>query len=299
MDIRQLKYFVSTVDHGSVTGAARACHVAQPSISQQLRGLEDELGEVLLKRRSRGVAPTEAGLRLLDRARRVLAEYEAIEREFLSPSDQLMGTLSLGIIPTIAPYLSPSLVKELHARHPGLTIEISEGRTADLIRQVVEDELECAILSDVTAADRKRWSLHVKELFREPLLLAAPENHPLAMQRNAPAASSLPPGEMIFLKDGHCLADQTLKLCRLRNAGQKIQVDQIETALALVSSGAGIAVVPALAQRREIPAGVVLRDFAHPQPTRVISLMRRRSHRTNPRWDALLVCLKELGTSDR
>lgn len=294
MELRQLKYFISTVEHGSVTGAAKACHIAQPSISQQLRLLEDELGEVLLKRQARGVSPTDAGLRLLKHARRVLGECEAIEREFHPETQSLSGTLAIGIIPTIAPYLTPGLVRHLHAHHPDLNIEISEGRTGDLIRQVVADELECAIVSDITASDRKHWSLHVKELFREPLILAAPEGHPLAIQRAAPQAEALNAGEMIFLKDGHCLLDQTLKVCRIKRPDQRLQCDQIETALALVSSGAGVAVVPSLTRRKEKPDGVVFRDFAHPRPTRVISLMRRRMHRATARWEALIACLKEM-----
>lgn len=294
MELRQLKYFLAAVEHGSVTRAAKACRVAQPSISLQLQALEEELGEVLLKRQARGVSPTAAGLRVVDHARRMLAECEALEREFDQNGGGLAGSLAMGIIPTIAPYLAPSLVMGLQAKHPALSIEVSEGRTGDLIRQVVADELECAIVSDVTAADRNTWSLLVRELFREPLLLAAPERHPLAMRPEAIRPKDLPADELIFLKGGHCLSEQTLRLCRLEHPCHRLQCDQIETVLALVSSGAGLAVVPSLAARRGPPPGVVFRPFAHPVPTRVITLMRRRAHRPSPRWQALVECLQDL-----
>ncbi len=295
MELRQLRYFVSAVETGSITAAAKVCHVAQPSLSQQIRSLEEELGETLLHRLARGVTPTASGKRVFDHACRVLAASTDLTNEFETESTELSGSISLGIIPTIAPYLIPPLLTELRTDFPNIDLDISEDQTAQLIRRVAEDEIEFAIVSDISPADKTLWSLEIRELFHEPLVLAAPEQHPLARQRAKPRPEELVPEELIYLKNGHCLLDQTLRACRMKHPSQRLNCDQLETALAMVAAGMGLAIIPKLATTRPRPDGIVIRSFADPAPTRVVSLMRRRSRKPSPRAEALVQCLQQIG----
>jgi LysR family hydrogen peroxide-inducible transcriptional activator len=196
-----------------------------------------------------------------------------------------------GIIPTIAPYLLPQVLAPFQRAHPGITISVEEARTPQLIERTVAGEIEFAILSDVTPAERKRGSLHLREMFRETLLLAVPAGHRLAVRPAPPKPSELDADELIYLSDGHCLADQTLRLCRIRPANPRLQCDQLATALALVSSGLGVTVVPQLAARDHARGNVVFRPFAGEGLFRVISLMRRKGAKPSPAAARLLAHL--------
>ncbi len=277
MDLRQLEYFTAIVKEGSLTEAAKRCRIAQPSLSQQLRALEDELGETLVLRKPRGVEPTAAGKILLEHAERVLHETRLLRERFAQRRNFQEGCVIFGIIPTIAPYLLPGLLGPFREAFPKIDVQVREARTSGLIQQVVDGSIEFAILSDVTPQDQKKWSLHVRELFREPLLLAVPPGHPLAGAPHAPMPEQLQPETLIHLRGGHCLTDRTLKVCRLDRLDPKLECDQLETALAMVAAGLGSAVVPELAVRSRAFPGVAFRRFQKPEPERTISLMKRRA----------------------
>lgn len=277
MDLQRLESFVTVAREGSVTAAAVKLRISQPTLSQQIRALEDELGEALLLRKPRGVEPTPAGKVLIEHAARLLDEARLLRERFTHRREANEGRVMLGIIPTIAPYLLPRLLRPFREAFPKVEVQVREARTSGLIRQVVDGSIEFAILSDVTPQDRKKWSLHVKELFREPLLLAVPADHPIASSATAPRPADLTPEGLIHLKDGHCLTDRTLKVCRLERLDPKLECDQLETALAMVGAGMGFAVVPELAVRDRSMPSVVFRPFGKPEPERVISVMKRRS----------------------
>jgi LysR family transcriptional regulator, hydrogen peroxide-inducible genes activator len=277
MELRQLEYFASIVKEGSLTAAAKACLVAQPSLSQQLKALEEELGEPLVHRRPRGVEPTEAGLLLMEHAERVLEESRKLRDRFEKRRVAEAGRIIFGIIPTIAPYLLPKLLRPFREAYPRVDVQVHEARTADLIQQIVDGTIEFAVLSDVAPQDLKKWSLHVKELFREPLLLALPTHHPLARAKAAPRPDQLAAEELIHLKDGHCLTDRTLKVCRLKRLDTRLECDQLGTALAMVASGMGFAIVPEFAARSHPNSQLRFRRFANPDPERTISLLKRRA----------------------
>ena len=156
-------------------------------------------------------------------------------------------------------------------------MQIREARTSGLIRQLVDGAIEFAILSDVTPQDQKKWSLHVRELFREPLLLAVPHTHPFASASQAPKPEQLQPENLIHLRDGHCLTDRTLEVCSLERLDPGLECVQLETALAMVAAGLEIAVVPELASRSRPQPGLTFRHFHEPVPERTISLMKRRA----------------------
>ena len=277
MNLLQLEYFTIIAKEGSITAAAKRCRVAQPSISQQLQALEEELGEALVHRKPRGVEPTAAGRILLEHAERVLDEARKLRERFDQRRNSQEGQVIFGMIPTIAPYLLPRLLGPFRESFPRVNVQIREAKTMGLIRQVVDGSIEFAILSDVTPQDQKKWSLHVKELFREPLLLAVPEKHPIALAPNPPNPAQLKSESMIHLRGGHCLTDATLKVCQLGQLDPGLECDQLETALAMVAAGMGIAVVPELAVRSHVMPGIRIMRFEDPAPERTISLMKRRA----------------------
>ncbi len=277
MDLRQLEYFVAIAKEGSLTSAAKSCKIAQPSLSQQLRALEDELGETLVHRRHRGAELTDAGRVLFTHAERVLEEARKLRQRFEQRRETQEGSVVFGMIPTIAPYLLPRILKPFRTVFPKVDVQIHEALTSGLIQQVVEGTIEFAILSDVTPSELKKWSLHVKDLFREPLMLALPQGHPLARRKAPPRPDELNPGDLIHLKDGHCLTGTILKVCRLERLNPGLECDQLETALAMVSAGMGVAVVPELATQAHASKAVVFRKFSNPVPERTVTVMKRRA----------------------
>ncbi|MEO7101459.1 MAG: LysR substrate-binding domain-containing protein [Luteolibacter sp.] len=294
MNLLQLEYFTIVAKEGSITAAAKRCRVAQPSISQQLQALEEELGEALVLRKPRGVEPTAAGRILLEYAERVLDEARKLRERFDQRRNSQEGQVIFGMIPTIAPYLLPRLLGPYREAFPRVNVQIREAKTMGLIRQVVDGAIEFAILSDVTPQDQKKWSLHVKELFREPLLLAVPEKHSLALAPNPPNPAQLKSESMIHLRGGHCLTDATLKVCQLGKLDPRLECDQLETALAMVAAGMGIAVVPELAVRSHVMPGIRILHFNDPAPQRTISLMKRRAIPLSKAAEDLIDIVKEM-----
>ncbi len=291
MDLKQLRYFKEVVAAGSMSGAARKCGVSQPAISQTMAELESQLGEQLVTRGRLGVVTTDAGRLLLRHAERILMEEDNLLRQFAARGEMQSGTINFGVIPTLAPYLLPLLLSEFHAQHPGITIEVSENRTPDLIRRISEGGMEFAILSDVTPDDQRRFALQTKLLFTEPLLLAAPRQHPLALQDQDPNPSDLDAAELIHLSDGHCLRDQTLQVCQVDHGDRRLQCDQLETALAMVEARLGVAVVPKLAVRDQARTGVTVRPFANPAPSRKVYLLKRKSSKLSKPAEKLVKLL--------
>ncbi len=294
MDLRQLEYFTAIAREGSLTAAAKRCRIAQPSLSQQLRTLEDELGEALVHRKPRGVETTAAGRILLEHAERVLEEVRLLRERFAQRRNSQEGAVIFGMIPTIAPYLLPRLLGPFRQAFPKIDVQVREARTSGLIQQVVDGSIEFAILSDVTLQDQKKWSLHVRELFREPLLLAVPLSHPFANESQAPKPEQLQRESLIHLRDGHCLTDRTVEICRLDRLDPRLECDQLETALAMVAAGLGIAVVPELAVRSRPLPGLAFCQLQDPAPERTISLMKRRAVQLSKASEVLIDIIKSL-----
>lgn len=288
MELRQLEILSAIVETGSLTAAATRCNLSQPAISQQVQALEQELGEALLIRKHRGVEPTAAGLTLLEHATRLLGERDRLLESFSERRNLQRGQIAFGIIPTIAPYLLPRWLGPFRERFPGIGISISESRTADLVTMLQEGKIEFAILSDVSKPLRERSGLELRELFKEPLLLACPPRHPLAIRKAAPQPSELQPTELIHLKGGHCLGDQTLRLCHIREPDPGLQCDQLATAVGMVAAGLGVTIVPKLAMDSLPTHSVVIREFAGKSPQRVITLLWKKGTKFSPAAEALL-----------
>ncbi len=278
MEVTQLKCFLAVAREGSFTRAAKARHMTQPSLSYQIARLEEELGAPLFLRKPRSVELSDAGRLLLESAARIVEEEERAVGRFRQRGALEEGGVRFGIIPTMAPYLLPPLLGRFRQDYPAIRIVAREARTSDLVREVVEEELEFAIVSDVEEALLKKYSLSLSLLFTERLLLAAPLAHALCAGGRV-AASALDPGELIMLSEGNCLREQSVNLCYPKVGASPLVCEQLPTQLSMVGAGLGVAVVPEMAVRQGGQPGVALLRFGEPQPTRMIGVLKRRGRK--------------------
>jgi LysR family hydrogen peroxide-inducible transcriptional activator len=270
MNLRDLRYLLAVAEHGHVGRAAEASGVSQPTLSVQLRKLEEELGVVLFERGGRGVAPTEACMQLLGHARAAVAEADALLAAARALRDPLAGRFRLGIIPTLAPYLLPLVFGPLRAALPALEVEPWEDQTAILLARLRAQELDAALL----ATPPDRGDLAARDLFEEPFLAALTPEHPLA-SRERVRQSELA-GDILVLADGHCLRDQALDACGLAMPpGAPLRAASLSTLLNMVAAGYGTTLVPGLAAGVAQDAGLVLRPLAEPAGRRVQIVWRR------------------------
>lgn len=208
MNIRDLEYLVALAEHRHFRRAADSCHVSQPTLSGQIRKLEDELGVMLLERTSRKVLFTQAGLLLVDQARTVLREVKVLKEMASQQGETMSGPLHIGLIPTIGPYLLPLIIPMLHQTFPKLEMYLHEAQTHQLLAQLDSGKLDCAILALVKESE----AFIEVPLFDEPMMLAIYEDHPWANRDRVPM-SDLAGEKLLMLEDGHCLRDQAMGFC--------------------------------------------------------------------------------------
>jgi LysR family hydrogen peroxide-inducible transcriptional activator len=256
MTLRDLRYLLAVAEHGHFGRAAEACGVSQPTLSIQLRKLEEMLGVALFERGGKAVAPTEACERLIGHVRAAVAEADAMLALARSLRDPLAGRFRLGMIPTLAPYLLPLVFGPLREALPALEVEPWEDQTAALLDRLRGHELDAALLAtEVEGSD-----LASLPLFDEPFLAALPPEHPLAA-RPVVAEEELAP-DILVLADGHCLRDQALAACgpAAARAGA-LRAASLPTLLNMVAAGYGTTLVPGLAAGAAQDAGIVLRPL--------------------------------------
>jgi LysR family hydrogen peroxide-inducible transcriptional activator len=269
LTLRDLRYLLAIAEHQHFGRAAEACGISQPTLSVQLRKLEEQLGLALFERSSRAVVPTPACERLLGHVRAAVAEADAIVAAARTLRDPLAGRLRLGIIPTLAPYLLPLVFAPLRAALPALEVEPWEDQTAALTERLRAHELDAALLA--TEVDQP--DLASRALFDEPFLAALPPDHPLA-GRTAVAEAELAP-DILVLADGHCLRDQALAACGRGGAlGGTLRAASLPTLLNMVAAGYGTTLIPALAAGAAHDSGIVLRPLAR-QAGRTLRLVWR------------------------
>lgn len=259
LNIRDLAYLCAIAEYQHFGRAAQACAITQPALSERIRRIEDALGTVVFERTKRSVLLTPAGQSIVDRARNILHEAEAIDAMARAPPEPLSGEFRLGVIATLGPYLIPQLLGALRRRYPSLRLHLTEGLTENLL-----DELTAGTLDAVLAAlPIRRPELRAKALFFEPFWLAAPRDHPLA--RKTPVTSRDLRGEqMILLQEGHCLSGQALDLCpsNRRHNAARLQSTGLETLRHMVASGSRYTLLPWLAVGHRPP----LQEYIHYQP---------------------------------
>jgi LysR family hydrogen peroxide-inducible transcriptional activator len=261
MNLQELRYLAALAEHRHFGRAAEACNVSQPTLSSQLRKLEDELGVTLIERTNKRVAMTPVGSQILIHAQRALSETGQMQAVARAARDPLVGPLRLGVIPTLAPYLMPLILKPLQRDYPGLIIELWEDQTRSLIDGLRNHRLDAALLA--TAAE----SPEITELalFDEPLLAALPLNHRLAKAKSVNEHALA--DELLVLADGHCLANHALAACGAKRAlprtglQSSMQAATLETLVNLVAADYGSTLIPALAASSLVQRGITLRPL--------------------------------------
>jgi LysR family hydrogen peroxide-inducible transcriptional activator len=273
LSLRQLQYALAVAETRSFRRAAELCLVSQPSLSAQLAQLERALGVRLFERDRRGVLPTPAGEELVDRARRVLLEADDLLATAKRLTDPLSGTLRVGVIPTISPYLLPAAVPLLRAREPKLTLQWIEDRTGALIERLRAGTLDAALLALVPDTQ----SFEHEVVGDDPFMLAAPRDHELARLKRPVALRELDREPVLLLDDGHCLRDQALEVCtRARARELDFRATSLATLAQMVASGAGVTLLPRLAVPTETRrADLAVRALAAPAPKRTLAVIWR------------------------
>ena len=257
MNLRDLRYVLAVAEHAHFGRAAKACGISQPTLSVQVRKLEEALGVALFERSSKGVTQTAACARLIGHARGAVAEAEAMLAVARTLRDPFAGRFRLGIIPTLAPYLLPLVFAQLREALPALEVEPWEDQTAALLERLRAHELDAALLAtEVDGPD-----LASTALFAEPFLAGLPPEHRLAAC--AVVAEADLAEDILVLADGHCLRDQALAACGQPGAmGGALRASSLSTLLNMVAAGYGTTLIPGLAAGAAQDAGIVLRPLA-------------------------------------
>jgi LysR family transcriptional regulator, hydrogen peroxide-inducible genes activator len=276
MNLRDLRYLVALADHRHFGRAAAASFVSQPTLSTQIRKLEEELGVPLVERAPRKVMLTPAGLDIAERARRIVSDVEQMKEAARRSQDPEAGTVRLGMFPTLGPYLLPHVVPRIRARFPSLELLLVEEKSDVLLARLREGRLDAGLLALPVHDDQ----LHVEFLFEEPFLLAVSEAHPLAL-RDSLTLKELSDQRLLLLEDGHCLRDQALDVCHLAGAGEMsgFQATSLETLRQMVAANVGVTLLPMLAIKPPVARSENIRllGFRDSQPSRQIAMVWRRS----------------------
>lgn len=272
--LRQLQYVVAVAEARSFSRAAAVCHVSQPSLSAQVAEVESSLGVRLFERDRAGVLITPAGEALVDRARQVLVEARDLAQDARRFVDPLAGTLRIGVIPTIAPYLLPDLLAPLREKFPRLTLLWTEEKTDELVSRLGRGELDAALV----ALEADLGDLEREALFHDPFVVALPKEHPLARGKSALRLEDLAREQVLLLDDGHCFREQVLGLCaRERIDEADFRATSLPTLVQMVTAGVGVTLLPKLAVAAEQGrANLALRPLPPPAPGRTVALAWRR-----------------------
>jgi LysR family transcriptional regulator, hydrogen peroxide-inducible genes activator len=293
MNLRDLRYLVALAEHKHFGRAAEASFVSQPTLSTQIKKLEDELEVSLVERTPRKVLLTEVGKEIAQRARDVLTEVEQIKAIARRTRDPESGTVRLGIFPTLGPYLLPHVVPRIRVRFPRLELLLVEEKTEVVLRQLREGRLDAGILALPIHDDQ----LHTEFLFEEQFVLAVPEKHGLA-KRTTLKIDDLSDESLLLLEEGHCLRDQALDVCHLAGANEKsgFRATSLETLRQMVAANVGITLLPSLAVQPPIAQSdnVHLLAFRGNTPSRKIAMIWRKSSAMTPFFKNLAAIFKEL-----
>lgn len=277
MTLTQLRYLVALADHGHFGKAAEACAISQPTLSAQLRKLEQELSATLIER-STPVAMTALGEAVVTRARGILSEADEIAGIARRGETPLAGPRRIGIIPTICPYLLPWALPALKAAFPRLELICREMMTDDVLAMIRSRSLDWGIIAE----DPEDPAIRAIALFEEPFFAAIPPDHSAASYGSI-SQQDLAQERLLLLAEGHCLREQTLSLCSLPSrASDDIRATSLETLRGLVAAGHGVTLLPAMARRAK-DDGIALLPLM-PSAGRVVHLVARRA---DPRREEL------------
>lgn len=296
MNLRDLQYIIAVAETKHFGRAAERCYVSQPTLSGQIKKLEEELGITIFERTNRSVEVTPIGESILVHARQILEQADAIRQQAMAHQDPLAGPLRIGAIPTLSPYLMPLILIPLKTEHPQLKLVLSEEMTDVLLKRLHNHEIDAALL----ATPVEESELEAISLFDEPFWLAHPRDHAFYHQEEI-SRDDLENTELLLLSDGHCLAKQAMEVCHLKERREQgemadLRAASLETLLQLVAAGFGSTLVPALAIGGSwaTGSGIVTRKLDFPDAHRRVSLVFRHSF---PRKQALQALAEVIRTN--
>jgi LysR family transcriptional regulator, hydrogen peroxide-inducible genes activator len=277
MTLTQLEYMVAVDTYRHFVLAAEKCFVTQPTLSMQLQKLEEELGVKLFDRTKQPVIPTEIGTRIIAQARVVLREAERIQQMINSEKNVMTGELRIGIIPTLAPYVLPTLFKQIRTKYPQLELVIKETITEEVIHELKNNRLDCGLV----VTPLKDASIKEDVLFYEELFVYVSRKNALYDKKYV-LADDINPDQLWLLEEGHCFRSQVLNLCELRKSADlhfKYATGNIETLKRMVDKSDGLTILPELAvmefNKNQMKLVKRLKD---PAPAREVSLVTHRDH---------------------
>ena len=271
--LRQLGYFDALARHNHFGRAAAACAISQPALSMQIKELEESLGVVLIERGARQVRLTKFGEEAVLRVRDILHAVDELGDFARASRDRLSGRLRIGMIPTIAPYLLPTVIRNLTQTHPELDIHVRETLTSTLIQELAEGRLDAAIV----ALPVSEPSLTEVALFAENFLLVRPGNDE---GTPVPSSETLREMRLLLLEEGHCFREQALSFCKAQSSlpREVLDASSLSTLVQMVSAGLGVTLIPEMAVAVETrSAAVSVARFKEPQPSRTIGMIWRKT----------------------
>jgi LysR family transcriptional regulator, hydrogen peroxide-inducible genes activator len=277
LNIQQLEYIVALDRHRHFVQAAEQCHVTQPTLSMMIRKLEEELNVKIFDRSRQPIVPTDIGIQVIEQARGILQEVARMTDLIQQYKEQLSGTLRIGIIPTIAPYLLPQFVKEFINKYPQIQLQITEMITDRVLHELKKGALDAGII----ATTSEEPSLTSTLLYQEKLYVYASEQVDL-YAKNYILPDDIDPNELWLLEEGHCFRTQIQKLCELSRMGHtgislSYRAGSIETLIRMVERSGGLTILPELAVRDlDAERRAHVREFTPPGPVREIHLIHNR-----------------------
>lgn len=286
LNLKDLKYLVALADTGHFGKAAERTFVSQPTLSAQLKKLENFLGVKLVERQPKNVQLTEVGKEVVVRARRMLDEGEEIVALARNNTDPYAGKLKVALIPTIGPYLLPRVMPKLRKALPKLSLMLYEYRTESLLKRLRDGEIDLGVMALPAAQD----GIEARPLYEEDFTVALPANHALGSQSTI-KVQDLKGHTLLLLEDGHCLRDQALEVCSrvdVREA-EDFRATSLETLRQMVIAGLGITLLPELSVHAPFGSqrGLAVRRFAKPVPSRTVGAVWRKSSTRAPVIDAV------------
>ena len=290
--LKDLRYLVAVADTGHFGQAAERCFISQPTLSAQLKKLEDYLGVQLIERQPRGATLTQAGEQIVARARLILSASDEVVTIAQTHRDPLSGRLKVAMIPTVGPYVLPQVAPAVHKQMPRLDLLLFEYQTAPMLEKIQTGEIDVGVL----ALPVELEGLASRRLYDEDFNVALPEHHRLARQTSV-RIGDLTDESLLLLEEGHCLRDQALEVCSRISVHERqdFRATSLETLRQMVATGAGITLLPELAGRGAYrnARGVVLRPFTKPAPVRHIGALWRKSTPRRTAIDALCAVISE------
>jgi LysR family transcriptional regulator, hydrogen peroxide-inducible genes activator len=278
VEIHQLEYFVAAAETGGFSRAAERCNVAQPSLSQQILKLEKEIGHPLFDRLGRKVALTDVGRQMLPRANAILDELQYIKVGIQTEIQEGYGTLTVGFIPTVAPFVLPRVIRRFSQDFPNATLEVHEGLTGELIQKIIEAELDVGI----TSLPIHSKLIHTEELLTEPLLVASTQKYDI-VSRASLLVKELDGFPFIALSEVHCLGEQVQSFCYQQDLDLNIvcHTSQLTTVQNCVALGLGVSLVPQALAISDHSDQIVYRPISDTAPQRKIAAATHAKRHTS------------------